>query len=82
MKLKLVAAALVLALFGFVATTWWALESYSDPYTDVRQSIQRVLMTPFIPHKEHVRGFVYDVKTGQLHEVKAHGPARGGSPAD
>ena len=48
---------------------WWALESFSDPYADTRQSIRRIAMTPFIPHKEHVRGFVYDVDTGVLNEV-------------
>lgn len=49
---------------------WWALESFTDPYADVRQSIQRLYMTPFVPHKESIRGFVYDVTSGQLHEVK------------
>jgi carbonic anhydrase len=48
---------------------WWALESFTDPYADVRQSIQRLLLTPFLPNKDHIRGFVYDVTTGRLHEV-------------
>jgi carbonic anhydrase len=48
---------------------WWAVESFTDPYTDVRQSMQRLALTPFVAHKEHVRGFVYDVTTGELHEV-------------
>ena len=48
---------------------WWSVESFSDPYTDTRQSIQRLRQTPFIPYKEHIRGFVYDVDTGLLHEV-------------
>jgi len=48
---------------------WWAFESFDDPYVDVRQSMRRLEMTPFIPFKEHVRGFVYDVGTGLLHEV-------------
>lgn len=48
---------------------WWALESFSDPYADVAQSMRRVHLTPFIAHKDHVRGFVYDVRTGRLHEV-------------
>ena len=48
---------------------WWALESFVDPYADVRQSIQRLYATPFVAHKEHIRGFVYDVTTGALHEV-------------
>ena len=50
---------------------WWALESFSDPYTDTRQSMRRLEMTPFVPHKDHIRGFVYDVDSGRLHEVTA-----------
>ncbi len=49
---------------------WWSLEAFADPYEDVRQSIQRLFMTPFIPHKEHITGFVYDVTDGLLHEVR------------
>jgi carbonic anhydrase len=49
----------------------WALESFADPYTDTIQSIKRLRMTPFIPHKDHLRGFVYDVDTGVLDEVFA-----------
>lgn len=49
---------------------WWALESFEDPYVDVRQSMRRIDLTPFIPHKGHVRGFVYDVATGALTEVE------------
>ncbi|MBO0867780.1 MAG: carbonic anhydrase [Micromonosporaceae bacterium] len=47
----------------------WAAESFTDLDTDVRQSIGRILADPFIPHKQSVRGFVYDVKTGGLREV-------------
>ena len=49
---------------------WWSLETFSDPYQDTRQSIQRLLMTPFVPHKQHIRGFVYDITDGLLHEVR------------
>lgn len=48
---------------------WWSLETFKDPYLDVRQSIQRLLMTPFVPYKENISGFVYDVTDGLLHEV-------------
>lgn len=48
---------------------WWALESFADPYTDVRQSIGRLQLSPFIAYKDHIRGFVYDVADGRLHEV-------------
>jgi carbonic anhydrase len=47
----------------------WAAEAFTDLDTDVRQSIGRILADPFIPHKDSVRGFVYDVKTGGLREV-------------
>lgn len=49
---------------------WWSLESFNDPYLDTAQSMRRLRMTPFVPHKEHIRGFVYDVDTGELHEVE------------
>jgi carbonic anhydrase len=48
---------------------WWSLESFVDPFTDVAQSIRRLQLSPFIAHKDHIRGFVYDVETGVLHEV-------------
>jgi len=47
----------------------WAAESFTDLDTDVRQSVARVLASPFIPKKTSVRGFVYDVTTGRLREV-------------
>lgn len=50
---------------------WWALESFGDPYTDVRQSIRRLELTPFVRFKDAIRGFVYDVDTGLLDEVAA-----------
>jgi len=49
---------------------WWSLEAFTDPYEDVRQSIQRLYMTPFIRHKEHISGFVFDVTDGLLHAVE------------
>src|SRR5690242_15153947 len=47
----------------------WAAEAFGDLDEDVRQSIARIKASPFIPHKDAVRGFVYDVKTGRLTEV-------------
>ena len=47
----------------------FAMESFSDLEADVRQSLKRVMASPFIPHKEEVRGFVYDVTSGHLREV-------------
>jgi len=48
---------------------WWALESFHDPYTNVTQSIRRLQHSPFVFHKDHISGFVYDIDTGQLHRV-------------
>jgi carbonic anhydrase len=47
----------------------WAAEAFSDLEGDVRQSIARIKTSPFIPHTDAVRGFVFDVATGQLNEV-------------
>jgi len=47
----------------------WAAEAFDDPEEDVRQSIARIKASPFIPKKEHVRGFVYHVESGRLTEV-------------
>jgi carbonic anhydrase len=48
----------------------WPAEAFDDLDTDVRQSIARIQASPFIPNKESVRGFVYDVHTGALREVE------------
>jgi carbonic anhydrase len=47
----------------------FAMESFSDLDENVRQSIARIRSSPFIPHKESVRGFIYEVETGHLREV-------------
>ena len=47
----------------------WAAEAFPDLDEDVRQSIARIKASPFIPHKDRVRGFVYDVHDGSLREV-------------
>jgi len=47
----------------------WAVESFTDLDVDVRQSINRIKASPFIPHTDQVRGFVFDVATGKLNEV-------------
>lgn len=38
---------------------------------DVRQSIARITSNPYLPHRDQVRGFVFDVATGRLEEVVA-----------
>ena len=47
----------------------WSAEAFSDLDEDVRQSIERIKSSPFIPNKDSVRGFVYEVETGRLREV-------------
>jgi carbonic anhydrase len=47
----------------------WSAEAFGDLDEDVRQSIARIKGSPFVPHKDHVRGFVFDVATGKLNEV-------------
>ena len=48
----------------------WPCEAFDDLEEDVRQPIARIKASPFIPRKESVRGFVYDVHTGRLGEVR------------
>jgi carbonic anhydrase len=47
----------------------WAAEAFDDVEEDVRRSIRRITSSPFIPHRDQVRGFVFDVATGELNEV-------------
>jgi carbonic anhydrase len=56
----------------------WAAEAFPDLDEDVRQSLARVKASPFIPNKSSVRGFVYDVHTGNLREVDAAAAGNGG----
>jgi carbonic anhydrase len=47
----------------------WAAEAFPDLDGDVRQSIARIKASPFVPNKDSVRGFVYEVESGRLREV-------------
>ena len=47
----------------------WAIEAFREVKDSVRQSLERVRRSPFIPHRDIVRGFVYDVRTAELTEV-------------
>ena len=47
----------------------WAVEAFRDVDQDVRQSMERVRTSPFVPHRDDVRGFVFDVTTGLLREI-------------
>ena len=47
----------------------WAAEAFGDLDEDVRQSVARIEASPFLPHRDAIRGFVFDVATGKLSEV-------------
>ena len=47
----------------------WPVETFGDLDEDVRESIARVRTSPFVPRKDSVRGFVYEIETGRLREV-------------
>lgn len=47
----------------------WAAEAFPDAEGDLRQSVARIKASPFIPKRDHVRGFIYEIKTGRLREV-------------
>ena len=49
----------------------WAIESFKDPFQDVRQSIRRLHLNPFVTDKDLIRGFVYRVEDGRLVETTA-----------
>ncbi|MCX2967615.1 MULTISPECIES: beta-class carbonic anhydrase [Streptomyces] len=49
----------------------WAVESFADSDQEMRQSLRRVRTSPFLPHTDDVRGFVFDVTTGRLREIDA-----------
>ncbi len=48
----------------------WAAEAFADADADVLQSIARIKASPFVPHTDALRGFVFEVETGRLREVK------------
>jgi carbonic anhydrase len=48
----------------------FAIEAFADVEEDVRQSIRRVRSSPFLPHRDIVRGFVYDVDSHRLREIE------------
>jgi carbonic anhydrase len=47
----------------------WRAHAFADLEQDVREGIERIRSSPFVPRTESVRGFVYDVKSGELREV-------------
>lgn len=47
----------------------WILQRFDSPYDDVAESVRRLRANPFVPHRDHIRGFVYRVESGELVEV-------------
>ena len=47
----------------------WRAHSFSDVEEDVREGVERIKSSPFIPRTDRMRGFVYEVETGGLREV-------------
>ncbi|MGC8499348.1 MAG: beta-class carbonic anhydrase [Acidimicrobiales bacterium] len=48
----------------------WPLESFGDPVSDVRRSMARLVASPFLAHRDAIRGFLYDESSGRLEEVE------------
>ena len=48
----------------------WAAGAFGDLEEDVRRSVARIRESPFVPRKDAIRGFVYEVETGRLREVQ------------
>jgi carbonic anhydrase len=59
----------------------WAVQAFKDPHDSARESLRRIRDSPFIAHRDLVRGFVFDVESGLLEEVFADGE-QAASPAD
>ena len=49
----------------------FSFEPFSNLEQDVRDSIARLQAIPFLPHRDRIRGFIYDCATGRLVEVTA-----------
>jgi carbonic anhydrase len=60
----------------------FAIESFTDVEADVGQSILRVRRSPFLPHRDRVRGFVYDVDDHRLREVEVGDEGNGAAGSD
>jgi carbonic anhydrase len=54
----------------------WGSQSISDVEADVRRAVSEVRTNPFLLHRDAVRGFVYDVATGEVREVDSLEAAR------
>ncbi|MDX6532492.1 MAG: carbonic anhydrase [Gaiellales bacterium] len=47
----------------------WEARSFTSIEDDVRDNLQRIKDSPFVPRTDAVRGFIYEVETGKLREV-------------
>jgi carbonic anhydrase len=47
----------------------WAVEAFRDLDGSVRESIERIRLSPFVPYRDAVRGFAYDTATAELREI-------------
>jgi carbonic anhydrase len=57
----------------------FSFDTFADLEANVRLSIARVRSSPFVPHQDAIRGFVYEVETGRLREVRSQSGAQGAS---
>jgi carbonic anhydrase len=48
----------------------WTVTGFTDLYDDTRRSVQTVRDCAWLPHREEVRGFVFDVATATISEVE------------
>jgi carbonic anhydrase len=48
----------------------WDVPGFSDVRADVRHSVELVRRCPWLPHRDDVRGFVFDVTTAALEEIR------------
>jgi carbonic anhydrase len=47
----------------------WDAGTFSNLEDNMRASLDTIAASPFIPHKDSIRGYVYEVETGELREV-------------
>jgi carbonic anhydrase len=49
----------------------WRLGAFDDLEATLRHSLARLRSAPELPHRDHIRGFVFDPEDGSLREVQA-----------
>lgn len=63
-------------------TPSWSFQGFDDVDEDVRQSVERLRASPFVPFTEHVSGFVYDVEDGLLRIIEVPDDVPDGAPPE